>query len=59
MAQCEEIRPSGYRCINPAQHGRTVCASHDPRRQCGAASKNGGMCKRMKVQGHSTCSLHR
>lgn len=58
MAQCREIRPGGYGCINPAQPGRSVCASHDPRRQCGAPTVAGGRCKRMKVRGHEFCSKH-
>ncbi|BDM70550.1 hypothetical protein HEK616_40370 [Streptomyces nigrescens] len=47
-----------YRCINPPQPGCAVCASHDPRRQCGAPTACGGKCKRMKVSGHETCSIH-
>lgn len=58
MAQCTTIRPTGYRCINPAQHDRAVCAVHDPRRWCGAPTTSGGSCKRMKVRGHNTCSFH-
>jgi hypothetical protein len=53
------LTSNGYGCINLVQPGCLVCASHDPRRQCGAPTASGGKCKRMKVRGHNSCSYHR
>jgi len=56
--RCTAITSAGYGCINPAQEGARVCASHDPRRQCGAPTASGGTCKRLRVTGHDRCSKH-
>ena len=57
-ARCSATTSNGYGCINPVQPGRAVCAAHDPSRQCGAPTTNGGRCKRMKVRGQQKCSKH-
>lgn len=55
---CIATTSHGYGCINPVQPGRLTCAAHDPARQCGAPTKAGSPCKRLKVQGHTLCSKH-
>ena len=57
-AHCSATTSNGYGCINPVQPGRLVCAAHDPARQCGAPTRSGGKCKRMRIQGHPRCSKH-
>lgn len=58
MSGCLAATSKGYGCINPVPPGRLTCAAHDPARQCGAPTKTGSTCKRLKVQGHTRCSKH-
>jgi hypothetical protein len=56
--RCIATTSRGYGCINKAQPGQLMCPAHDPSRQCGAPTRAGGQCRRMKMQGHPRCSKH-
>ena len=58
MPNCSAVTGRGYQCINPAQAGKVVCATHDPTKQCGAPTVSGTKCKRSKMRGHDRCSKH-
>lgn len=58
MSGCIATTSRGFPCINPVPPGRLTCVAHDPSRQCGAPTRSGGKCKRLRMQGQSACSKH-